>query len=58
MDYVSVFSPKGGTVALPHSLALLPHPLILKFTLKNTVLYHQLNIVDQTLSTTDALSHP
>ena len=30
-----VFSPKGGNMALPHPLALLPHPLILKFILKN-----------------------
>ena len=33
--YVSV--PKGGTMALLHPLVLLPHPLILKFMLKNTV---------------------
>ena len=29
-----------GNMALPHPLVLLPHPLILKFMLRNTVLYN------------------
>ena len=31
-----VLPPKGGNMALFHPLALFPHPLILKFMLKNT----------------------
>ena len=30
---VTVFPPRGGTMALPHPLVLLPHTLILKFML-------------------------
>ena len=44
----AVFPPKGGTMPLPH-------PLISKFMLKNTVL---LNIVDQMSCITDTLPHP
>ena len=36
--HVSGVHPKGSTMALPHPLVLLPHPL--KFMLKNTVLQH------------------
>ena len=34
----TVFPPKDGTMVLHHPLVLLPHPLILKCMLKNTVL--------------------
>ena len=35
MYMYTVFPPKGGNMALPHSLVLLPHLLMLKFILKN-----------------------
>ena len=54
----SVFPPKGGTMALPNPSVLLPHTLILKFMLENTVLHVQhWNIVDLTSCNTDALLH-
>ena len=46
----ALFSPKGSNMAIPH-------PLILKFILTNTVLQHGLNFVDQTSYTIDTLPH-
>ena len=50
----TVFSPNGGTMALPQSLVLLPPPFDCKVNTRKTVLY----TVYKTSCTTDALLHP